>query len=357
MKASKKWASRLAVVVVMAAVAAMLFKPVLQRDALPPGFAGSNGRIEAVEINIATKTAGRLAEVLVREGDFVSTGDVIARMDTSVLEAQLRQAQAQLKQAESAVATARSQVVQRKSERAAAEALIAQRKAELEAARRRLERTRGLAASDAVPQQQLDDHTADFHQARAALAAAEAQLQAAQAAVITAESQVIGAAANVEAMQATIERLQAEIDDGTLRAPRDGRIQYIVARTGEVIGAGGTVVSLIDVTDVYMTIFLPTEAAGRLSIGAEARLVLDAAPQYVVPATVSYVADVAQFTPRTVETVEERQKLMFRVRLQIPPELLRRYLRSVKAGLPGMGYVRIDPAAEWPPELEVKLPR
>lgn len=356
MMSKKQWVWRLAIAVTAIAVAVMLIKPLFQSEQLPAGLAGGNGRVEAVEINIATKMAGRLADIAVKEGDFVSMGDVIARMDTRVLEAQLRQAQAQLRQAESAVATARSQVAQRESERTAAEAVIAQREAELEAARRRLTRTQALAKTDAVPQQQLDDHTAAFHQARAALAAAQAQMQAARAAVTTSESQVIGAEANVQAAQATVERLQAEITDSTLRSPRDGRIQYLVARPGEVLGAGGTVVSLIDVTDVYMTIFLPTEAAGRLAIGAEARLVLDAAPQYVVPATVSFVADVAQFTPRTVETAEERQKLMFRVRLQIPPALLRKYLRNVKAGLPGMGYVRVDPAVEWPPELQVKLP-
>ncbi|HEY8505733.1 MAG TPA: glycoside hydrolase family 43, partial [Gemmataceae bacterium] len=109
-------------------------------------------------------------------------------------------------------------------------------------------------------------------------------------------------------------------------------------------------------TDVYMTFFLPTAEAGRLEIGAEARVVIDAAPQYVIPARVSYVADVAQFTPKTVETAEEREKLMFRVRAQIEPALLERYIRSVKTGLPGMAYVRLDQGAEWPPHLQVRLP-
>lgn len=354
---SKRWMTRAAIAIAVGALGLMLIRPLLQSDGLPAGIAGGNGRIEAVEINIATKTPGRLADIAVTEGAFINAGEVIARMDTSVLEAQLRQAQAQLRQAESAVVTARSQVAQRQSEQEAAQAVIAQREAELEAARRRLARTEALAQSDAVPQQQLDDHTAAFHQARAALAASKAQLQAARAGVTTSESQVIGAEANVQAVQATVERLQADIDDGTLRSPRDGRIQYLVTRPGEVLSAGGNVVSLIDVTDVYMTVFLPTEVAGRLAIGAEARLVLDAAPQYVLPATVSFVADVAQFTPKTVETAEERQKLMFRVRLQVPPELLRKYLRNVKTGLPGMGYVRTDPSAEWPPELQVTLPQ
>jgi HlyD family secretion protein len=349
--------SWIAIAVVILALAVMFARPLLQDEGLPAGIAGSNGRIEAVEINIATRTPGRLADIVVTEGAFVEAGQVIARMDTSVLEAQLRQARAQLRQAESAVLTAHSQVAQRQSEQEAAQAVIAQREAELDAARRRLARTEALAQSDAVPQQQLDDHAAAFHQARAAVAVAQAQLQAARAGVTTSESQVIGVEANVQAAQATIERLQADIDDSTLRAPRGGRIQYLAAQPSEVLGAGGNVASLIDVTDVYMTIFLPTEIAGRLAIGAEARLVLDAAPQYVFPATVSFVADVAQFTPKTVETVEERQKLMFRVRLQVPPELLRKYLRNVKTGLPGMGYVRIDPSVDWPPELQVALPQ
>ncbi|MCY1240958.1 hypothetical protein D9M72_538340 [compost metagenome] len=97
-----------------------------------------------------------------------------------------------------------------------------------------------------------------------------------------------------------------------------------------------------------MTFFLPTDQAGLLSIGSEVRLVLDAAPQYIIPAKVSYVADVAQFTPKTVETAEERQKLTFRIKAQIPKELLKKYIRMVKTGLPGVAYVKVDPNAEWP---------
>ncbi|MFW6093141.1 MAG: HlyD family secretion protein [Pseudomonadota bacterium] len=343
----------LAALAVAAALAAWW---ALQGEELPAGIASSNGRIEAVEINVATKTPGRLASVEVDDGDFVRAGDVLARMDTNALEAQKRQAEAQLRQARSGVDVARSQQAQRISERAAAQAVVAQREAELNAAERRFDRTKGLAEQNAASQQQLDDATAAFHQARAAHAAAQGQVQAAEAAITTARAQILGAEADVEAAQAAVERLQADIDDGILRAPRDGRVQYVVARPGEVLGAGGNVVNLIDLGDVYMTIFLPTTHAGRLAIGAEARLVLDAAPQYVIPAAVSFVADVAQFTPQTVETAEERQKLMFRVRLQIPKALLQEYLLNVKTGLPGMGYVRVDPEAAWPPKLEVRLP-
>ena len=328
-----------------------------QAPGLPAGVASGNGRIEAVEIDIAAKTVGRVREILVNEGDFVRAGQVLASMDMAVLEAQLREAEAQLRRALIGIETAQSQVTQREAEKQAADALIAQRKAELDAAQRRVARSEELAPKGAVPVSKLDDDRAAFQAAKAAVGAAEAQAAAAQAAIGRARSDVIAAEASVEAVQATIQRIQADIDDSVLKSPRDGRIQYRVAQPGEVLSPGGVVLNMIDLTDVYMTFFLPTEQAGRVALGTEARLVLDAAPQYVVPAAVSFVADVAQFTPKTVETEEERQKLMFRVKARIPPELLREHLEQVKTGLPGMAYVRLDPQTEWPPELQARLPQ
>jgi HlyD family secretion protein len=113
---------------------------------------------------------------------------------------------------------------------------------------------------------------------------------------------------------------------------------------------------MVDLVDVYMTFFLPANQAGRVVLGQEARLVLDAVPQYVIPARVSYVASVAQFTPKTVETASEREKLMFRVKARIDPELLKKYMTAVKTGVPGMAYLRLDQEAVWPEQLDVKVP-
>ena len=355
-KSIKIWLLRIAVVA-LAVAAAVAAWQVLEPQGLPAGVAAGNGRIEAVEIDIAAKTAGRVREILVNEGDFVRAGQVLAKMDTAVLEAQLREAEAQLRRALIGIETAQSQVTQREAEKQAAEALIAQRKAELDAAQRRVARSEELAPQGAVPISKLDDDRAAFQAAKAAVSAAEAQAAAAQAAIGRAESDVIAAEASVEAAQATIQRIQADIDDSVLTSPRDGRVQYRVAQPGEVLSPGGAVLNMVDLTDVYMTFFLPTEQAGRLALGAEARLVLDAAPQYVVPAGISFVADVAQFTPKTVETEEERQKLMFRIKARIDPDLLRKYLLQVKTGLPGMAYVRLDPRVDWPPELQARLPQ
>lgn len=323
----------------------------LNGDGLPEGIARGNGRIEAVEIDISTKSPGRIREILVDEGDFVQANDILARMDTDQLESQLKQAEAQLRRAEIGIETARSLVTQREAEHTAAEATVAQREAQLDAAQRRLARSQQLTQTRTISQQVLDDDRATAQGAEAAVGAARAQLAATEAAIGAAKAQVIDAEASVEAARAAIASIQADINDATLRAPKPGRVQYRVAQPGEVLSAGGRVLNLVDVSDVYMTFFLPTAQAGRVAIGAEARIVLDAAPQYVIPANISFVADVAQFTPKTVETEEERQKLMFRVKAKISQELLQKYIQQVKTGLPGMAYVKLDPNAEWPPHL------
>jgi HlyD family secretion protein len=321
------------------------------------GLASGNGRIEATEIDVATKIAGRIKEILVREGDFVTAGQVVALMDTDVLRAQLREAEAQLQRAQSAAATARSQLVQREAEKAAALAVVRQHEAELNVAQKRLARALSLAAEGMTPQQRVDDDRARVQSAAAAVATARAQVAAAEAAIVMARAQIAGAESAIEAAQASVQRIQADIADSALKAPRDGRVQYRVAQPGEVLSAGGRVLNLVDLSDVYMTFFLPTAQAGRIALGAEVRLVLDAVPQYVIPARVSFVADVAQFTPKTVETESEREKLMFRIRAHIPPELLKKHITQVKTGLPGVAYVRLAPAVEWPDKLIVKVPQ
>ncbi|EXL08067.1 HlyD family efflux transporter periplasmic adaptor subunit [Brucella anthropi] len=323
----------------------------LNGDGLPDGIAKGNGRIEAVEIDISTKSPGRIREILADEGDFVQVNDILARMDTDQLESQRKQAEAQLRRAEIGIETARSLVTQREAEHTAAEATVAQREAQLDAAQRRLARSQQLTQSRTVSQQVLDDDRATAQGAEAAVGAAKAQLAATEAAIGAAKAQVVDAEASVEAAKAAIASIEADINDATLRAPKPGRVQYRVAQPGEVLSAGGRVLNLVDVSDVYMTFFLPTGQAGRVAMGADARIVLDAAPQYVIPAKISFVADVAQFTPKTVETEEERQKLMFRVKAKIPQELLQKYIQQVKTGLPGMAYVKLDPNAEWPKNL------
>lgn len=338
-----------ALILVMAGAAYAFMR--LGNPGLPAGIASGNGRIEAVEIDIAARTAGRIADILVDEGDFVQRGQDLALMDTEQLRAHRRQAEAELRRAKIAVSTANSLVKQREAEREAAVSVSAQRQAELDSAVTRVNRSERLVGSSTISQQVLDDDRAASHSAEAALAAAKAQVAASEASVGSAHAQVVDAEAAVEAAEAAIESIDADINDSTLRSPRAGRVQYRVAQPGEVLSAGGRVLNFVDLGEVYMTFFLPTEQAGRVPIGAEVRLVLDAFPQYAVPARVTFVSSVAQFTPKTVETQDERQKLMFRVKARIAPELLQRHMELVKTGLPGMAYVKIDLEVEWPESL------
>lgn len=353
---TKTWLIRGAVIVVIA-LAAFLGWRLLKPQGLPEGIVGGNGRIEAVEIDVSAKSPGRIADILVNEGDFVKAGQTVAHMDVASLQAQRAEAVAQLAQATNGIDISTNTIAQRESDRGAAAAVVQQRLAELNAAQKRFQRSETLAREGATPVQERDDNQAQVESARAAVGAARAQLAAADTAVKTARSQVIGSRANVDAVRATIQRLEADIADTALRAPVAGRVQYRVVQPGEVVAGGGKVLNLVNLSDVYMTFFLPETVAGRVGLGSEVHIVLDAAPDFVIPAKVSFVADVAQFTPKTVETASERQKLMFRVKAKIDPALLQKHITQVKTGLPGMAYVRVDPNTPWPDNLRAKVTR
>ncbi len=291
---------------------------------LPAGIVAGNGRIEADQIDISPKFAGRLAELLVTEGDMVTAGQVVARMDIKDLEASLKRAQAHVLQAQRTVEEAR--------------ATLDQQQTQVDLAQQQLERTRYLRQRGNATQELLDQREQQLNSATALLHAATARVAQAEYALAAAEHDV--------------ELLRVNIADNTLVAPRDGRIQYRIANIGEVLPAGGKVVTMIDIASVYMDIYLPTPEAGRVKIGDDARIVLDAYPNIALPAKVSFIATQSQFTPKTVETKTERERLMFRIRVRIDADLLRAKAESVRTGLPGVTYIRIDPAVGWPARLQ-----
>jgi HlyD family secretion protein len=296
------------------------------KPALPAGFAGGNGRLEAKEVDISTKYPGRIKEVLVNEGDTVDAGQVVATMDTEPLEAQLRAAQAQIREAQDNRNTALAEVKVKQTE--------------LDYADKQYKRSKGLVGSGAVSEQEAEVDLARADGTRAALVGAQAQAVRTQSAI--------------DAAQGEADRLTAVIKDNTLRSPIRARVQTRVAEPGEVLPAGGKVLSMADLSDVYMYVYLPANVSGKVALGSEARIVLDALPEYPIKAVISFVSPSAQFTPKTVETAEERHNLSFRVKLQLDKERLRKYEPLVKVGIPGMGYVRFDQNAQWPPMLQQK---
>jgi len=298
------------------------------QSALPRGIASGNGRIEAKLVDIAPKESLRVKEIRVDEGDLVRPGEVLVVMDTATLQAQLAEARLNVAATEEKVAISK--------------ATIERRKAEIELAKVEVKRSTNLVRERAGSQRELDVH-------RTALKATTAGLGEEQAKLRTTQEEVKVAAAAA----ATI---QTRIDDATLKSPVTGRVLYRLAEVGEVVAAGGKVLTLTNLNDVYMEIFLPSEQAATLKTDAEARLTIDAVPDRAVAGFVSFVSPEAQFTPKQVETKSEREKLMFRVKLQGEPKFLDQYHRVVKTGIRGLGFVRTDPKAVWPPELAVKLP-
>ncbi|MDQ0503317.1 HlyD family secretion protein [Xanthobacter agilis] len=294
---------------------------------LPPGFASGNGRIEATEVDVATKAAGRVVDVLVEEGDFVTEGQVVAHMDVDETAAALRTAQAHETQAIKSRDTATH--------------VVEQRKGELDLATKELDRQTTLVEKGFATEQKVDQYRTTKLTAQAALAAAESSLAASESAIRAAEAEV--------------ERLTQLVADGTLVAPKSGRVLYRLAEPGEVLAAGGKVLTLLDLSNVYMTVFLPAVDAGRIALGAEARLLLEPLPDRAVPANVSFVSARAQFTPKQVETQNERDRMMFRVKLRVPQVLVEKYITQAKTGVTGVGYVQLDPTATWPSWLDSDL--
>jgi HlyD family secretion protein len=301
----------------------------LSQPSFPPSIVWSNGRLEADEIDIDTKFADRIAELRADEGDIVKAGQVLAVMDTRDLEASLKKSEALAQQAQRSLDEAN--------------ATVEQQKTQVLFAKQELDRALALAPKGWMTVETLDQRRQQMNAATALLTAANDRVGQARHALDAAEHD--------------IELYKVNIADNTLVAPKDGRIQYRMVNVGEVLPAGGKVFTMLDTGYVYMDIYLPTLEAGRIKVGDDARILLDAYPDHPIPAKVTFLASQAQFTPKTVETKDERDKLMFRVRVRIDPERLATRAQAVRSGLPGLAYVRTDPAIAWPSSLEGDVPR
>ena len=323
--ARRRWPRIALALAVVAGVAGGAFYVWRQsQPRLPPGIVFGNGRIEADEIDIDTKFAGRIAEMLADEGDMVAASQALARMDTRDLEASLRKSESEVEQAQRSLDETRADV--------------AQQTTQVTLAQQEFDRTNALVARGFATNELLDQRRQAVNGATAALSAAKDRVGMAHRAI--------------DAATHDTELYKVNIADNTLVAPREGRIQYRIANIGEVLPAGGRVFTMLDIAYVYMDVYLPTNEAGKVRIGSDARIVLDANPDFAIPAKVAFIATQAQFTPKTVETKDERDKLMFRIRVKIDPERLRARAALVRSGLPGVAYVKFDPAVDWPPKLQ-----
>jgi HlyD family secretion protein len=321
-KQNRKWTIAVVAVLLVAFFGVRYLRG--RRYAVPKGIAWGNGRIESRQVDIAAKLPLRVKEVLVAEGDLVKPGQVVVRMDTVTLDAELAEAKAGLAAAQEQLAVANAAIVKRRGENELA----------------KIEKLRSgrLVAERAGSQRELDVRSMTVKTTTAVLAEERAKLQV--------------ATQQVDVARANVAKAQSRIDDATLTSPVIGRVLYRLAEPGEVLPPGGKALTLVNLEDVYMEIFLPSEQAASAAIGSEGRITFDYAPDRSIPGYVSFVSPEAQFTPKQVETRSEREKLMFRVKIQVPRELANQYLEQIKTGVRGVGYVKIDRSAAWPGWLQ-----
>lgn len=310
-----KWSLPLGVIAVGILLALYLWQTSTE-SALPDGLYMGNGRVEGTEVKVAAKYSGRIVEVGPAEGDDVEENDIVARLDDREATAQLAAAQAEHARISHLVHSARAEIERRREELAYAEA--------------QLGRTRRLFERGNISQQQLDrDNTA--------MSTAAAALESARAKLLQSEAQLAAA-------QAQIDRYDAILAETVIKAPISGRVLFRIAEPGEIIQPGGNILLLVDLDRLYMTIYVDEIAAGKITVGDDALIWTDAYPDRAFPARVTFISSKAEFTPKEVQTSEERQNLVFRVKITA----LNNDERLLKPGMPGIGLVRTDGNVHWP---------
>ncbi len=284
-----------------------------------------NGRLEATEVDVSTKLAGKLASVIVDEGDDVSVHQIIADLEANELQAQLHAAEMQIVQAQQSVYEAETGVASAESQH--------------QLANLTLERINKLFNKHFVSKDQLDQARSSVQVTEAALDATKMKVRVAQAAVDTAK--------------ASAAVIRTTIEDTRLKSPISGRVLYRLSEPGEVLASGSKVFTLLNMNDVFMSVYLSASDAGKIRLGSPARIVLDALTD-PIPAKIVYVAPRAQFTPKEVETRNEREKLMFRVKAQIDSVWLEQHADLAKPGMPGVVWMKTSADIDWPAQFPAR---
>lgn len=282
------------------------------RNQLPDYLISGNVRLEMGRIDIASLYAGRVEKVFVKEGDEVKAGDELLKLEDI-------QSAAQLSAAQSAKARAVATLESQKQKQANAELDFKNAQ--------QLHKEKLVSDSELKKRQiQRQAEISGINAARAAVNEAEAQIQ----------------------------RIENINNDMFLKAPIDGMVEYRLAETGEVVGAGMRLLSLLNPSDISANIFVPMLRLPEIAVGQEARIIVDGL-DIVFPAKVSFISQQAQFTPKYVETKSEREKLMFKVKLSIAPEIALKYRQYLKGGITATAYISTN--NHFPDNLAIKLPQ
>jgi HlyD family secretion protein len=267
-----------------------------------------SGYVEGDLLFIGPEEAGRLTVLAVREGDKVTAGDVLARVEDDLQQAEVRAAEAQLKQAQAQLENARSPL-QRPEEIAILEASETRAAAALDLSRIELARQKQLVPKGASSQANLDAAQHDFDQRQAALDEARRRISAAR---IASRSQEIDAAEQAaDAAKAQLEAVRIRLARRALKTPREGTVQTVYYRVGELVPEGRPVVSVLPPGLVKVRFFVPEAALPEVAVGQEIDVTCDGCPP--LKARVSFIADAAEYTPPIIYSREERAKLVYLV--------------------------------------------
>ncbi len=388
---SRRMIAAAGMVLVVGAAAFATWELFFAAPSLPPSVIGVSGRIEGDDSAISPKTSGRIRELTVREGDTVDAGAVIAVLDDQQIRAREQQAEAMVRQAEARVRATQHQIAvlneqlrqsslgvgqarvdaqgkvseaegrlaAAESQLAQAEAAHAQARWDREAAARLFQREL-IAEQEARRAQSNEESQAavvaaarrQVEAARGTLTAARAnlvnpdirssQMAAVRGQILQAEADIAAAKADAERARGQLEEAQANRNDLRVIAPFAGTVATRTAEPGEVVTAGTPVITLIDLSRVYLRAFVPEGQIGRVRVGQPARVYLDSAPRTPIDAFVSRVDPQATFTPENTYFREERVKQVVGVKLQ-----LRGAVGFAKPGMPADGEILVD-GSEWP---------
>ena len=285
-----------------------------------------SGHVEATEVRVAAEVGGRLVALTVAEGDRLQAGDIVARVDTRDVELEIGRAEAERQAAEAQVrlleAGARPEDVrQAQAQIDVLEAEIAAIDAELVAATADRERFESLLAADAGSRKQRDDAAARVNVLQERTRAVREQMRAGEQVVARLESgarteEIDAARARVAVVDAQIAVLRKRIDDATVVAPAGGIVTQTLVEQGEIVAPAMPLFVVTDIDRAWANLFVPEPAVPRLTIG-QAALVFTDAGGAGLPGTVTFVSPQAEFTPRNVQTAEERSMLVYRIKVAV----------------------------------------
>lgn len=332
----------LVVIAVLATAGFFLWKAFFAASPVPDSVVVLSGRIEGDDSAVAPKTTGRIVEIRVREGDSVHAGDTIAVIDDEQVRARENQSRAALLEAQARTKSARDQIAVLNEQLEQGQAEVAQQEASYQLAQFDKDAYTRLAKSGAVSERQGKQAESTADQQAAAVAAAKRRVAAVRMQLAQQQSEIASASASTQQAQAQLTEAQANERDLIVTAPFDGTIATRTAEPGEVVTPGTAIVTMLDLSKVYLRGFVPEGEIGKIKVGQPAHVYLDSSPKQPIDAYVSRIDPEATFTPENTYFRDDRVKQVVGLKLQ-----LKGGTGFAKPGMPADGEVLVQ-GNQWP---------